>query len=72
MIFETEDAWLVQYLVCDILECCDEILAEEKNDFDDGQMHAFLYFLHLVQNTIDEKDRKEFNLDFDIDAKYRR
>jgi len=70
--FKTKDAWLLKDLSYDILECCDELMAEDKDEFNDGQLFAFIHVLRWIQNNVDEETKKYFELDFDIDTKYRR
>ena len=71
--FNEDDVGLLRDYVDDIFECLDKLVAGKKNDFDAGQVCAFLHILRMIQgNIFDDRLRKSLGLDIDIDKKYLR
>lgn len=48
----------------------DELLEEEKNDYNSGQMLAYATALGIIKTCLSGYDLKEYGLDYDIDKKY--
>ena len=71
--FTEDDVGLLGDYIVEMLACLDKLMAGEKNDFDAGQVEAYLHLLRLVQGSMFEDDlKKTYGLDIDLDRKYTR
>ena len=69
--FTIEEAKYIADYVAEMLECLDELMAEPKDDFNDGQILAYLHVLRTIQGNIFNDDVKKYLwLDIDLDKKY--
>lgn len=71
MFFTEKDVGSLQFFVSHILECLDELMSEERNDSNFGQVLAYTHILRLIQgNCVEDEPLTYLGLDFDIDQKY--
>lgn len=48
----------------------DELLQDEKNDYNNGQMLAYANALGIIKTCLLGENLDEYGLDYDIDKKY--
>ena len=67
---DTKNKDLLAEIVEEITEEADELLNEEKNEYNSGQMLAYATALGIIKTCLSGYDLKEYGLDYDIDKKY--
>ena len=67
---ETTDNGVLVEIIDEITAELDELLEEEKTDYNNGQMLAYANALGIIKTCLSGYDLKEFGLDYDIDKKY--
>lgn len=57
-------------IITDIIEAADATLEEEQNQVVIGSLMTYAEVLTIIQEQLSDDERKQFNLDFDIEKKY--
>ena len=64
------DSVLAEILINDVIETLDELVKDEKDDFNNGQRLALTHILRVIKGQVDSDELKDIGLDFDVDKKY--